>query len=182
MAQEEAPLDVTSIYRAAIRLARYRTARERLSYPSGARAATGWYRELMGEKFPPPIAGMERATAVDVHQMRTGRWSGSAQFLHEIGRNPSPVCPQCRDTKCEAARCPLCVKEADTPPWWPPWWPPSGLSRANRLRRRVPRDRRDNQQQQQLTEPRAQTFQKSKTIVGIIFYTLPSSFSSQNSM
>ena len=31
---------------------------------------------------------------------------------------------------------------------WPPWWPPSGLSRANRLCRRVPRDRRDNQQQQ----------------------------------
>ena len=104
-----------NMYRAAIRLARHRTARERLSYPSGARAATGWYRELMGEKFPPPIAGMERAAVVDVHQMRTGRWSGSAQFLHEIGRNPSPVCPQCRDTKCEAARCPLCGEEADTP-------------------------------------------------------------------
>ena len=86
MAQEKAPVD-TSVYRAATRPARYRTARERLSYPGGGRAATGWYRELMGERFPPPIAGADRTAAVDVHQMRTGSWTGSARFLHEIGRN-----------------------------------------------------------------------------------------------
>ena len=115
MAQDSAPLDVTTVYRAATRQARLRVARERPGYPGSTRAATGWYRELMGERFPPPIANMDRAAAVDVHQMRTGRWSGSAQFLHEIGRNPSPSCQQCRNTDCEAARCPLCGEEADTP-------------------------------------------------------------------
>ena len=69
----------------------------------------------MGERFPPPITNMDRTSAVDVHQMGTGRWSGSAQFLHEILRNPSVSCQQCRSTDCEAARCPLCGEEADTP-------------------------------------------------------------------
>ena len=45
----------------------------------------------------------------------TGRWSGSAQLLYEIGHNPSPNFQRCRDTTCEAARCPLCGEEADTP-------------------------------------------------------------------
>ena len=126
MAQEEAPLDVTSIYRAAIRLARHRTARERLSYPSGARAATGWYRELMGERFPPPIAGMERAAAVDVHQMRTGRWSSSAQFLHEIGRNPTPVCRSAGTPNVRPPGVP-CAARRPTPP--PPPTHPDDLRR-----------------------------------------------------
>ena len=58
---------------------------------------------------------MDRTAAIDVHQMRTGRWSGSAQFLHEIGRNPSAICRQCRDINCDAAKCPLCGEKADTP-------------------------------------------------------------------
>ena len=41
-------------------------------------------------------------------------WSGSAQFLHEIGLNLSPNCHRCLDTTCEAARCPLCGEEVDT--------------------------------------------------------------------
>ena len=115
MAQDAAPLDVSTVYRAATRQARHRSAKARPGYTGSIRAATGWYRELMGERFPPPIAGMDRASAVDVHQLRTGRWSGSTQFLHEIGRNPSVTCQQCRNTDCEAARCPLCGEEADTP-------------------------------------------------------------------
>ena len=95
MAQEKAPVDTTSVDRAATRLAKYLTARERPSHPGGARTATGWYRELMGERFPPPIAGTERTAAVYVHQMRTERWSGSAQLLHEIGRNRHrTACPR----------------------------------------------------------------------------------------
>ena len=114
--QEEVLLDVDTIYRAAARLARDRVAKERPSYPDpNYRAATGWYRELMGLSFPPPIANMDRTAAIDVHQMRTGRWSGSAQFLHEIGRNPSAICRQCRDITCDAAKCPLCGEKADTP-------------------------------------------------------------------
>ena len=70
----------------------------------------------MGEKSPPPITNMDRAAAVDVHQMRTGRWSGSAQFLHDIDRNPSSNCQQCRNTTCEAALCPLWDEEADEVP------------------------------------------------------------------
>ena len=115
MDQDAAPLDVTTIYRAATRQARERAARARPPYPSGTRAATGWYRELMGTSYPPPITSMDRSAAIDVHQMRTGRWSGSAQFLHEIGRRPTANCHQCRDTSCEAARCPLCGEGADTP-------------------------------------------------------------------
>ena len=122
MAQSEAPLDTTTVYRAATRQARERTARDRPGYSVGARSAMGGYRELMGAGCPPPpppslppISDMNRSSAVDVHQMRTGRLSGSAQFLHEIGRNPSPECRQCRNTNCEAARCPLCGEEGDTP-------------------------------------------------------------------
>ena len=86
----------TSVYRAATRLAKYLTARERPSHPGGARAATGWYRvERLGERFPPPIAGTDRTAAVYVHQMRPERWSGSAQLLHEIGRNRHrTACPR----------------------------------------------------------------------------------------
>ena len=58
---------------------------------------------------------MYRTSAIDVHQMRSGRWSGSTQFLHAIGKAPSPNCLQCRDSSCAAARCPLCGEEADTP-------------------------------------------------------------------
>ena len=35
--------------------------------------------------------------------------------MHSIGRSPSAACAQCRDLLCEAARCPLCGEEADTP-------------------------------------------------------------------
>ncbi|XP_043212000.1 uncharacterized protein LOC122376264 [Amphibalanus amphitrite] len=116
LAQEDVPLDVETIYRAAVRTARDRAARERPSYPDPEhKAATGWYRELMGTGYPPPISNMDRTSAIDVHQIRTGRWSGSAQFLHEIGRNPSVDCPQCRSLGCIAARCRLCGEEADTP-------------------------------------------------------------------
>ena len=115
MAQDSASLDVTTVHRAATRQARLRVARERPDYPGDTRAATIWYRELMGERFPPPIANMDRASAVDVYQMRTARLSGSAQFLHEVGRNPSPSCQQCRNTDWEATRRPLRGEEADTP-------------------------------------------------------------------
>ena len=78
MAQEEAPLDTTSIYRAAIRLARHRTARERPSYPGRAWAATGWYRELMGERLQPPTDGMDRTSAVDADWSLDRLSAGSA--------------------------------------------------------------------------------------------------------
>ena len=76
MAQSEAPFDTTAVYRAATRQARERTARDRPGYSGGARPAMGWYRELMEASSPPPpppISDMDRSSAVDVHQMRTGR-------------------------------------------------------------------------------------------------------------
>ena len=52
LAQEDVPLDVETIYRAAVRTARDRAARERPSYPDpNHKAATGWYRELMGTGY-----------------------------------------------------------------------------------------------------------------------------------
>ena len=113
--QGDVPLDVTTTYRAASRRAREAAARARPVHRGVSRSATGWYRELMGLSYPPPIADLDRDAAVDVHQMRTGRWSGSAQYLHQIGRNPGPGCPQCSDLGCAAARCRVCGEEADTP-------------------------------------------------------------------
>ncbi|KAF0300921.1 hypothetical protein FJT64_026689 [Amphibalanus amphitrite] len=116
--QEIASIDVNTIYKAAVRLASSQGpgARDRPSYPDPTRrAATGWYRELMGTRYLPPISNLDRRSAIDVHQIRTGRWSGSTQFMHSIGRSPSAACAQCRDLLCEAARCPLCGEEADTP-------------------------------------------------------------------
>ena len=99
-----------------------------VSRPHGYRAVTrtaraqwinawlrGWYRSLMGTKMPGPASQLDRNTAVDVHQLRAGLWSGSAQYLHRIGRNPARHYPQCEDVYCQGARCPLCRETADTP-------------------------------------------------------------------
>ncbi|KAF0314429.1 hypothetical protein FJT64_015127 [Amphibalanus amphitrite] len=57
-----------------------------------------------------------REVAVDVHQLRAGHWSGSAQYLHRIGRNPGRDCAQCNSLTCRAAGCRCCgEEEADTP-------------------------------------------------------------------
>ena len=79
--QEEVPVDTRTIYRAAARWARARAASQR---------PQGWYRHLMGTTAPPPVIGLDRQLAVDVHQLRAGHWSGSAQYLHRIGGNPVP--------------------------------------------------------------------------------------------
>ena len=114
--QDTAVLDVNTISKAAARRAKNHAAQDRPTCPdSTRRAATGWYRELMGTQVPPPISNMDRQTAVDVHQIRTGRWSGSRQYLHSIGRNRTAACAQCRDLQWGAARCLLCREEADTP-------------------------------------------------------------------
>ena len=75
----------------------------------------GWFRSLMGGRLPPPVSGLERARAVDVHQLRAGHWSGSRAYLHRIGRAPSPACGGCDADRCEAARCPICREEPDKP-------------------------------------------------------------------
>ena len=100
-------MDVRTIHRTASRAARARTRRER---------PQGWYRTLMGTSAPPPpVTGMSRTEAADVHQLRAGHWSGSAQYLHRIGRNPSARCEQCSSLDCRAGWCPICREEADTP-------------------------------------------------------------------
>ena len=104
--QEEVPVDTRTIYRAAARWARARDARQR---------PQGWYRHLMGTTAPPPVIGLDRQLAVDVHQLRAGHWSASAQHLHRIGANPVPGCDGCRDAACRGGLCPLCSEEQDTP-------------------------------------------------------------------
>ena len=52
---------------------------------------------------------------MDIHQLRAGHWSGSEQYLHRIGRRPSPGYKQCSLVKCPAALCRVCKEEADTP-------------------------------------------------------------------
>ena len=69
----------------------------------------------MDARTPPPVAGLDRAAAVNVHKLRAGHWFASAQYLHRIGRNPSRDCPQCSALDCRAGWCPICREEADIP-------------------------------------------------------------------
>ena len=69
----------------------------------------------MGEARPPAVTGLDRHVAVDVHQLRVGHWSASQQYLHRIGRNPTPDCERCEDVRCRGGLCSLCREEADTP-------------------------------------------------------------------
>ena len=104
--QEQVPLDVTTVSRAAARAARAEYVK---AWPAG------WYRLLMAECLPPPIPTGNREAAVEVHQLRAGHWSGSRQYLHRIGKCPSRDCAACSSAACPAGRCPLCQEEADTP-------------------------------------------------------------------
>ena len=75
----------------------------------------GWYRTLMGDQMPPPVIAGDRSSAVDVHQLRAGHWSGSQQYMHRIGRNPTEECHQCSNTLCTPGWCIVCHEEGDTP-------------------------------------------------------------------
>ena len=70
---------------------------------------------LMGQRLPPHAPAGERSSAVDVHQLWAGHWSGSVQWRHRVGQNLSRRRPQCPDTHCRAALCVVCREEADTP-------------------------------------------------------------------
>ena len=111
--QDNVPVDVRTVYRAAARAAARRVASQR---------PAGWFRTLMGTRPVPPVIGLDRRTAVDVHQLRAGHWSCSAQYLHRIGRNPVlttrppfAVCERCEETDCPGNQCPLCREEPDGP-------------------------------------------------------------------
>ncbi|KAF0299401.1 putative RNA-directed DNA polymerase from transposon BS [Amphibalanus amphitrite] len=86
------------------------TGTEHTSWPDG------WYRSIFTDQtLPAPVRLDSREAAVDVHQLRAGHWSMSAQYLHRIGRRPTAACPGCADAGCPAARCLVCEEEADTP-------------------------------------------------------------------
>ena len=104
--QEEVPVDSRTVHRAAARAASKRTIEQR---------PQGWFRSLMGEARPSAVTGLDRHAAIDVHQLRAGHWSASQQYLHRIGRNPTPDCERCEDVRCRGGLCPLCREEADTP-------------------------------------------------------------------
>ena len=73
------------------------------------------FKRIFRGHLPLPIAGDDRKAAVSVHQLRAGHWGFSRQYLHRIGRHPSPECGQCSDKSCPAALCAVCREEADTP-------------------------------------------------------------------
>ena len=52
---------------------------------------------------------------MEIHQLRSGHWGRSEQYLHRIGRRPNERCQQCSDADCPAGRCLVCEKAADTP-------------------------------------------------------------------
>ena len=104
--QEEVPVDVRTVVRAAARAAKSMICRQRPS---------GWHRDLMGERLPPPVVDLDRFSAVDVHQLRAGHLAGSAQYLHRIGKKPTAECTGCNDANCPAGLCLVCREEADVP-------------------------------------------------------------------
>ena len=66
-----------------------------------------------GGRMPRPVPGKDREAVVDTHQLRTGHWSRSRQYLHRTNRHPSPACAGCRDKECPAALFLVCREEAD---------------------------------------------------------------------
>ena len=64
---------------------------------------------------PRPVAGGNRETAVDVHQLRAGHWTSSILWRHRVGQAPTRDCDWCEDKRCPAALCLVCREEADTP-------------------------------------------------------------------
>ena len=69
----------------------------------------------MAGRLPPPVRVFERETAVDIHQIRAGHWSGSTAYLHRIGRSPGPDCDQCAEPRRRASWCRVCGEEPDSP-------------------------------------------------------------------
>ena len=70
---------------------------------SESEVPAGWFRSVMGDHLPPRVTGLERSSAVDVHQLRAGHWSGVRSYLHRIGRSPSPIpggCQGCNRDDC----------------------------------------------------------------------------------
>ena len=104
--QHETRIDTGTVQKA---VARSATATWKRSWPDG------WFRTIMGYRLPGPVEEEDRLAAVDVHQLRAGHWSCSEQYLHRIGRRPTPGCEQCNNVECPAARCRVCSEEADTP-------------------------------------------------------------------
>ena len=103
---QEAPADVRSMTGAVARAA---TRAWRRAWPDS------FFKRIWGDRMPRPVSGEDRGAAVDVHQLRAGHWSRSRQYLHRIGRFPSPACAGCPNKKCPAASCLVCGEEADTP-------------------------------------------------------------------
>ena len=75
----------------------------------------GLFRRIWRDRAPTPVATDDRRSAVDVHQLRAGHWGHSRQYVHRIGRLPTPACGGCNDASCPAALCDVCGEEADVP-------------------------------------------------------------------
>ena len=103
--QQKVPVDTRTIACAVARTARGETIR---AWPAGC------FRSLMGGHLPPPVTGLDRASALDVHQLRAGYWSGSWAYVRRIGGLPSAGCDGCRQEDCAAARCRMCKEELET--------------------------------------------------------------------
>ena len=90
-----------------------RVAKERPSCPDPERQVSiSWYRELIGLRFPPPIANMDRTTAIDVHHVNRTLDSGAAQqsfFARSAVIRPRTA----NDVDVDAARCALRARDAE---------------------------------------------------------------------
>ena len=102
--QHDVPVDVRTFTRAVGRSASrtwYRSRNDSL------------YRRIVGVRMPRPVQE-PRDDAVNVHQLRAGRWGHAASYLHRKGRHPSRAFQRCSDLACPAARCLVCRRGPDT--------------------------------------------------------------------
>ena len=92
------------------------------------------FRRTWRDRMPSPAHSESRAAAMDAHQLRAGHWGMSRQYLHRIGRLPSPACPGCPDKRCPGAertapRAAARLARVRTTQAWPAGWyaprPPS---------------------------------------------------------
>ena len=103
--QDSIPIDVGTIRKA---VAREATGTWQRGWPDGQ------FKSVMQDRLSRPAGVKDWAIAVDIHQLRAGHWSGSEQYLHRIGRRPTPDCRQCSDVRCSAALC-RCADGRRTP-------------------------------------------------------------------
>ena len=85
-----------------------------------------WFRRLIHGHMPPPVTGLDRSSAVDVHQLRApaGHCSQAQFCKHRIDQPPNLRLPGLQQRGLSCTLCSVCREEPDLPTVWPLRWQP----------------------------------------------------------